>query len=239
MIGGAYAMAEYAGIVRHTKDFDLFVLPTDRDRALEALATVSDRTEVLYAHWLAKAWRGDYFVDVIYNSANGFERVDDDWFRNAIDGCVLGRPVKLVPREEMVWQKSFVMERERFDGADIAHLLRAQADQLDWDRLLARFGPYWRILYVHLILFGFIYPSERDRVPRKVMDDLSRRLQNEVAAPAPEIKVCHGTLLSRLQYLLDVESWGYRDGRMWPEQLLSVEDLAIWTAGIWTERKAG
>lgn len=239
MIGGAYAMAEYAGIVRHTKDFDLFVLPQDRDRALAALATVSDRTEVLYAHWLGKAWRGDFFVDLIFSSANGLERVDDDWFRFACDSRVLGQPVKLIPREEMIWQKAFVMERERFDGADIAHLLRAQSDHIDWDRLLARFGPHWRILYVHLILFGFVYPCERDCVPSDVLDELTRRLKEEMARPAPEVKVCQGTLLSRLQYLLDVERSGFRDGRMWPEQLLTVEDLAIWTAGIWTEHPTG
>jgi hypothetical protein len=27
--------------------------------------------------------------------------------------------------EEMVWQKAFIMERERFDGADVVHLIQA------------------------------------------------------------------------------------------------------------------
>ena len=53
------------------------------------------------------------------------------------------------------------MERERYDGADIAHLLRARADQLAWRRLLRRFGPHWRVLLGHLVLFGFVYPGER------------------------------------------------------------------------------
>ena len=26
--------------------------------------------------------------------------------------------------EESLWQKAFIMERERYDGADVAHLLR-------------------------------------------------------------------------------------------------------------------
>ena len=38
------------------------------------------------------------------------------------------------------------MERERFDGADIVHILRACAETMNWDRLLLRFEPYWQLL---------------------------------------------------------------------------------------------
>jgi hypothetical protein len=31
-----------------------------------------------------------------------------------------------------------VMERERYDGADIAHLIRAAVHQRDWSRVLPR-----------------------------------------------------------------------------------------------------
>jgi hypothetical protein len=58
--------------------------------------------------------------------------------------------------EETIWSKAFVMERERYDGADIAHLLRASAERLDWHRLLERFDAHWPVLLSHLILFGFI-----------------------------------------------------------------------------------
>ncbi len=32
LLGGAYALAHYTGIVRHTKDLDLFVRPADAPR---------------------------------------------------------------------------------------------------------------------------------------------------------------------------------------------------------------
>jgi len=48
----------------------------------------------------------------------------------------------------------------------LAYLLLARADQLDWERLLRRFGPNWRVLFSHMVLFGFIYPSESQRLPR-------------------------------------------------------------------------
>jgi len=52
--------------------------------------------------------------------------------------------VGLTPVEEMLWSKAFVMERHRYDGADIAHLIRARGEHFDWNRLLQRFGPTGR-----------------------------------------------------------------------------------------------
>src|SRR5207248_659415 len=117
----------------------------------------------------------------IYNSGNGRCPVDDDWFAHAVWAEVLGTPVSVIPAEEMIWQKSYIMERERFDGADVAHLLRARGPALDWDRLLRRFGAHWRVLLSHLVLFGFVYPSEQDKVPRRVLHDLAERLLAEHA----------------------------------------------------------
>src|SRR4030095_12962312 len=108
---------------------------------------------------------GDCYVDLIFSSGNGVAEVDDDWFRHAVEGEVLGLRVQLTPPEESIWSKAYVMERERYDGADVAHLLHTQADRLDWQRLVRRFGPHWRVLLSHLIVFGFIYPADRARIP--------------------------------------------------------------------------
>ena len=73
--------------------------------------------------------------------------LDADWQR----AIVLDVPVRLIPPEEMIWSKSFVRERERYDGADVAHVLRACADTLDWPRLVRRFDAHWRVLLHHLV----------------------------------------------------------------------------------------
>jgi hypothetical protein len=105
------------------------------------------------------------------------------------------------------------MERERYDGADIQHLLLVCGPYLDWDRLVRRFGAHWRVLLSHLVLFGFIYPNERERVPAKVIADLAARLHEEVSRPAVQERVCQGTLMSRKQYVVDTEKWGFQDAR--------------------------
>src|SRR6185503_16206765 len=101
--------------------------------------------------------------------------------------------VLVCPPEEMIWTKAFVMERERFDGADVNHLIRHEGHRLDWDRLVSRFGPYWRVLFAHLVLFGFVYPQHQDLIPRAVLRRLARRLDRRERGANG---ACFGTLLS-------------------------------------------
>jgi hypothetical protein len=232
LVGGAYSFERYTGVSRHTKDLDVFVRPPDCASALEALAGMGCETDLTFPHWLGKAFRSDDFIDVIFSSGNGIAEVDDRWFEHAIDDEVLGVPVKLCPVEESIWSKAFIMERERFDGADIAHLLRAQAARLDWRRLLERFDRNWRVLLGHLVMFGFIYPCDRGSVPAWVMKEFLGRLEREVHAPPPTERVCHGTILSRGQYLVDIDQWGYRDARLGPNGTMKRRDVAKWTAAI-------
>jgi hypothetical protein len=205
MVAGSFAFQYYSGISRSTKDFDIFVRPRDVRRTLDVLSRAGFRAEVAFSHWLAKAYHGDKFIDVIFNSGNGVAEVDDEWFAHAVQEEVLGVPVKLSPAEEMIWSKSMIMERERYDGADVAHLLRHCSGLLNWDRLVRRFGSNWRILLAHLVLFGFIYPGERALIPPAVVRDLVNRLLAELDVPTRDSKVCQGTLLSRGQYLVDID----------------------------------
>jgi hypothetical protein len=233
LVGGAYAYARYTGVVRHTKDFDLFIHRRDFDRALDTLARAGYEVDRKFPHWLGKAYQGDAFVDFIFSSGNGVAEVDDVWFEKAVDEEVLGVPAKLCPAEEIIWSKSFIMERERFDGADVSHLLRARAEDLNWDRLLERFGEHWRVLLTHLLLFGYIYPGEAHRIPARVMERLLGRARGEVEDPSllrAAGGICRGTILSRSQYLMDIEQWGLRDGREQPIGKMSAEDIATWTA---------
>jgi hypothetical protein len=138
----------------------------------------------------------------------------------------------LCPAEEMIWSKAFVMERERYDGADIAHLIRAIGDRLDWQRLLRRFGPHWRVLMSHLVMFGFVYPAERTQVPDWVLNDLMQRLAADMQEKVLDDRVCHGTLISRAQYLIDVEEWGYLDARTTPGGPMTRAEVEHWTNSI-------
>ena len=232
LVGGAYAFTPVTGIPRSTKDFDLFVAKDDIGRALDVLAADGFRTELTFPHWLGKAFWGKEFVDLIFSSGNGVAPVDAGWFAHAPRGTVLGVPIRWCPVEEMIWSKAFVMERERYDGHDVVHLLRSRAESLDWRRLIDRFGDNWRVLLAQCVLFGFVYPGERTRLPRWAVDELLGRLTAELAGDAGVGRLCQGTILSRQQFLPDVTEWGYADGRLAPRGNMSAGEIADWTAAI-------
>jgi hypothetical protein len=230
LVGGAFAFIHQAGIDRFTKDLDIFVRPADVQRLLEACAAAGYQADLVYPHWLAKIRGRDAFVDVIFSSGNGIAQVDDGWFEHARVREVLGLEVHIAPAEESIWSKAFVMERERFDGADVAHIILLHGQKLDWHRLIERFGPHWRVLLAHLVLYGFIFPSARSQVPGWVMDELLGRLRTELAAPDAEDPVCYGTLLSWSQYLGDVLGGSFRDARIRPYGNMTPEEVARWTS---------
>ncbi|WP_394822819.1 hypothetical protein [Pendulispora albinea] len=238
LAGGSYALMQYCHLVRETKDLDLFVRESDLETVLAVLRKSGCWTELPFPHWLAKAHAGEDFVDIIFNSGNGLTAVDDDWFTYATRTTLFGVQVALCPIEETIWSKSFVMERERFDGADIAHLIMAQGHRIDWQRLLRRFGSRWPVLLGHLVLYGFIYPDE-PTIPAWVMEELFRRGRAELAhrkstSSGRDPKrgpVCRGTLLSREQYLTDLGR-GFQDGRLPPHGTMNPRTIAIWTEAI-------
>ena len=189
-------------------------------------------TDVPFPHWLAKAHCGEDVVDLIYSSGNGVALVDDDWFRYSVAETVLDVPVRLIPAEEMIWSKAFIMERERYDGGDVAHYparvrrrarLAAAAPALR--RQLAGAVPAPRHVRLHL--------------PVRARAGARRRHEGADGAPGSGAhaagrrpRVCRGTLISRAQYLVDVEHWGYTDPRLAPDGNLTSEERARWTAGI-------
>lgn len=233
LVGGTYALDHHAGVIRHTKDLDLFLRRADWSRVADTLAPHGVNCELVFSHWLGKARENGHFVDLIFAGGNGLVEVDDDWLTHGVPSVVLEIPVHLVPAEEMIWSKSFVMERERFDGGDITHILRKSGPSIDWVRLLRRFDRQSPVLLAHLVLFQFVYPAHRDNVPDWVMDELWRRGRAEESHSQ---LLCRGTLLSREQYLTDIREQGYLDARQMPFGRMTAQQIEAWTDAIEEEK---
>jgi hypothetical protein len=230
LVGGTFAFARYVHIDRETKDLDIFIRPEDVPRTLALFRDLGYGVDLPFPHWLGKVHHGGHFLDLVFSSGNGVARVDDHWFDDPVEEEILGLRLPLCPPEEMIWSKAFVQERERFDGADVLHLLRELGLTLDWPRLLVRFGPHWPVLFSHIVLFGFVYPDQRHCIPEWIRNELTRRFAAESSESSNV--VCNGTLLSREQYLYDLEHLGYSDARIEPIGRMTREETGIWTAAI-------
>ncbi len=215
LVGGAWAFEAHTGIGGRTKDLDLFLRPGDVEEALSVLEARGYRTELTSPIWIGKAFHDGEIVDLIFSSGNGLCTVDDAWFDHAIPATVLNRRVGLIPIEEMIWSKSFLMERDRFDGADVQHLILAADGALDGERLLGRFGVHWRVLLAHVVLFDYAFPSKRGLLPDGLRQTVLERVSmtDEAVEVDRARDVTYGTFLSRHQYTGDVEGGAFIDAR--------------------------
>ncbi|MBC9912923.1 nucleotidyltransferase [Chitinophaga varians] len=211
MLGGAFAMFYYTGIYRDTKDLDIFCKWTEYPKILQYFsAQPGYRVELTDVRWLAKVYKGDFFLDIIFDTVNNICRVDDSWYQHTVTTTFEGVPVKLMAPEELVWCKIYVQNRERFDGADINHIL-LRHKPFDWKRLLFRLDQHWHLLLAQLLIFQFVYPADYpDIIPRWLFDELMDRARQQYELPRAVEKVCRGPFIDQTQYEIDVKIWDYK-----------------------------
>ncbi|RVU00559.1 hypothetical protein EOD41_11185 [Mucilaginibacter limnophilus] len=211
MLGGAFAMFKYTGIYRDTKDLDVFCKASEYPKILKCFAEKGYRIELTDVRWLAKAFKGDYFIDIIFDTVNNICTVDDSWYEHATEGEFAGANVKFLPAEELIWCKIYVQNRERFDGADVNHIILKQGKNLNWERILYRLDQHWHLLLAQLIIFQFVYPADyHDIIPKWLFDELMRRANEQYDLPPAVEKVSRGPVIDQTQYSIDIKEWNYK-----------------------------
>jgi len=211
MLGGAFSMFHHTGIYRDTKDLDVLCKPSDYPKILKFFAEKGYRTDLYDVRWLAKVYKGEYFIDIIFNSVNNICRIDDSWLKRAVKGPFVGTDTLFLAAEELVFCKMYVQNRERYDGADINHILLKTGKDLDWQRLLSYLDPHWHLLLAQLLQFQFVYPSEfHNIIPKWLFDELMRRAYEQYDLPPAYETVCRGPLIDQTQYEIDVKEWNYK-----------------------------
>lgn len=211
LVAGTYAVTTYTGIVRPTKDLDIFCKAGDYPRILSFFRGRGYSVEVEDERWIAKIYSKRFFFDIIFSCRTTEIAITDEWFEDAPEIEVYGAKVRIIKPTELIWSKIFVQDRYRYDGADVAHVILKQSEAIDWRRLLRYMELHWEVLLTHLINFRYIYPSERDHVPRWLMDELLSRLASHLDMPPSIVKVCRGRLFSARDYVTDIIEWGYAD----------------------------
>jgi hypothetical protein len=206
-VAGAFALREHTDICRDTKDLDVFLTSKNVELALDCLRKEGFDCQTCDPVWLYKACRDGFFVDLITGMSNAALVVEDSWIERAIPAVVHSVETRVLGAEELVASKLFVTRRERFDGADIAHVIYGTRGKLDWQRVLSLVGEHWEILFWALVLFRYVYPAQTDYVPKEIWSGLIRRFQNAVSRPDPTAKF-RGSLIDDKMFAVDVNEWG-------------------------------
>lgn len=209
-IAGAFALHQHTGIWRSTKDLDFFLEPTQVPKALEKLEQRGFTTEIKDPVWLAKAYCGEYFVDLITALGNAAMLVDRSWIERSEPYQLFGIPCRVLGAEEIIATKIFVSRRERFDLADVVHLIRALGERLDWKRLEYLMSGHEELLLWSLVFFSYVYPAHVKLVPRDLWTTLLQGLESHLDHP-PLDAPFRGTLIDPNMFAIDVNEWGERD----------------------------
>jgi hypothetical protein len=207
VVSGAFALQVHTGIFRDTKDLDIFCTAATASKALAYLKSMGFEIEVTDPVWLAKAWQGEFFVDFITGMSNGIITVDDSWIERACPEKVLGVPARVLAPEELIASKVFVDFRERFDGADVVHVMFGTKGKLDWQRLLQLMDGHTELLFWHLVLFHYVYPAYPHYVPPAVWNELIEDFTRALSEPDKKAPF-RGSLLDERMFAIDVKEWG-------------------------------
>lgn len=201
-LGGAFALATYTGRWRNTKDLDIYVRPEDRDAMVQVLTDVGldDYFEKLpYDRaWIYRGCRDSVIVDIIWSMANQRAQVDDSWLDRGPSMNVRDQVVRIVPPEEMIWAKLYVLQRDRCDFPDVLNMIYASGPTLDWKILLDRLGDDWPLLSGILSVFQWMCPGRAKELPKA--------LWRRVRLPQPEKDAVAPTDRRRVD-LLDRRPW--------------------------------
>jgi hypothetical protein len=106
----------------------------------------------------------------------------------------------------LVASKIFLARRERFDGADIAHVIYGTYGSFDWRREMELLGEHWEMLLWSLVLFRYVYPAPSHYVPAEIWCELLRRFEAEIRSPDSEATF-RGSLVDDNMFAIDVNEW--------------------------------
>jgi hypothetical protein len=174
-IGGGFATMTYTRQWRNTKDIDLYIIDRDKDEMVRVLSDsgLEDyyEQERYQRHWIYRGYKNDVIVDVIWAMANQRAAVDEDWLRGpelAVDGARF----RLVPPEETLWSKLYVIQRERCDWPDSLSLIYAVGADLNWRHVLERVNGDAPLLAALLSVFAWVCPHRSRQLPSSLWNEL-------------------------------------------------------------------
>jgi hypothetical protein len=207
-VGGSLAVAAYAGRNKKSKDLDLYVLPEDRDRMVEILTAIGLRDyydELPYdRRWIYRATNGETIVDVIWSMANQRTNVDEDWLTRGMAVTWYGHELRMIPIEEMIWSKLYVLQRDRCDWPDILNLIDATGSRIDWTRLVARVGDDAPLVSALLSVYHWLNPPDARSTPHPASISAIGSLEQS----DPELARRRADLLDSRPWLLSLQEEG-------------------------------
>ncbi|SRR5579883_989519 len=162
-LGGAFAWATYTSYLRNTKDIDLYVPKDLRHDFIHAVTSIGaiDYYDFLGydRRWIYRSTRDGYIADIIWDMANYVRPLDDDYFNAQNRLTLWDTEYAVIPAEELILNKLYIMQRGRCDWFDVFNVLYCTKGDLDWERLIRKMGPDSILLASAINVFAWLCPG--------------------------------------------------------------------------------
>jgi hypothetical protein len=116
-----------------------------------------------------------------------------------------GRRLRVIPPEAMIWDKLYILQRDRCDWPDVMNLFFYAGGIVDWGMLTTRMGDHTPLLAAALTVFRWIAPGRAEHLP----DWLWEKLELPPMPTAKRPKTDRGHVS-----LLDTRPWFGPDRQM-------------------------
>jgi hypothetical protein len=213
LLGGGFALASFTGRWRDTKDIDFYIKPGHRELVVAALSKAGFKDYFNQRpndrRWIYRSIRSGVIVDIIWAMANQRAQVDNVWFERAGQLELRGERLAIIPPEEMMWCKLYIMQRDHCDWTDVFNLLYSAGPRLDWAHLIERLEEDTPLLKAVLQVYAWLCPKYVLKLPKSLFKSLN--LPPPKKAPKP--KRDHIRLLDSRGWFAALQS---------PEQTLEV-----------------
>ena len=175
-LGGGLAVSVYTGKGRYTKDLDLYILPEHREWAVEMVTHcgLKDYYEAnpYDRNWIYRAHDNEVIVDSIWAMANKRAVVDKGWLDRGPMIRMFDQEFRVIPPEELIWSKLYVLQRDRCDWPDILNLICACGPSLDWNYLIDRVAEDLPLIQGLVSVFSWVSPDRAGQLPAWVWQKL-------------------------------------------------------------------
>lgn len=203
-LGGAFALATYTGNWRNTKDLDLFILPETKDTMVDLLNGLGMNDyydELAYDRgWIYRAYTNDIIIDAIWCMANRRAFVGEEWLARGPEVVIRGEKVRILPVEQVIWNKIYIVHRDRCDWGDVLNMIYTAGPTMDWEYLLGHLEEDVPLLSAVMSVFTWLCPGRAAALP----SSLWQRLH----LPVPEAGAVQDCDRQRADFL-DARPWFY------------------------------
>jgi predicted nucleotidyltransferase len=173
-LGGGLAFSAYSHRRRNTKDVDLFILQEELDRYLAILRNLSCgdyfEKQPYDRSWIYRADCTGVVLDLIWSLPNHRVRVEPDWFGHGKKVTVHGREVELIPIEELIRTKIYVLQSDRCDWPDLLNVLYQEHHSINWELVVEKMSPDGSLLGALLAVFAWLRPETAKEIPAFVWE---------------------------------------------------------------------